>query len=378
MGYLFTSESVTEGHPDKICDNISDAVLDAVLTQDARARVACETLVKTGFVVLAGEITTKAKVNFADIARATIRDIGYTSSDMGFDAGTCAVLTAIEAQSPDISQGVTQGEGLYKEQGAGDQGLMFGFAVDETPELMPAPVSYAHKLAKRLSEVRKNGKLAFLRPDGKTQVTVEYDENQKPLRIDAVVVSSQHSEDVKHKRLKEAVLEEVVLPTLPERLIDKKTKFWINPTGRFVLGGPYADVFHGGGGNDYLQGNGGNDHLCGGTDSDEVKGNEGTDNIHGGPGHDALYGGYQADRIAGGKGEHDLIAGMRGHDTLLGQEGDDTIHDGYGNDSVSSGPGQEDRWYHCITEYRAGEHDTSQANGSNWEYHTDDSFYCEP
>jgi S-adenosylmethionine synthetase len=242
MGYLFTSESVTEGHPDKICDNISDAVLDAVLSQDARARVACETLVKTGFVVLAGEITTKAKVNFSDIARATIRDIGYTSSEMGFDAGTCAVLTAIEAQSPDISQGVTEGEGLYKEQGAGDQGLMFGFACDETPELMPAPISYAHKLAKRLTEVRKNGKLPFLRPDGKTQVTVEYDENQKPVRVDAVVVSSQHSEDVKHKRLKEAIIEEVVLPTLPARLIDKKTKFWINPTGRFVLGGPYADA----------------------------------------------------------------------------------------------------------------------------------------
>jgi S-adenosylmethionine synthetase len=242
MGYLFTSESVTEGHPDKICDNISDAVLDAILSLDPRGRVACETLVKTGFVVLAGEITTKAKVNFSDIARAAIRDIGYTSSDMGFDAGSCAVLTAIEAQSPDISQGVTEGEGLHKEQGAGDQGLMFGFAVDETPELMPAPISYAHKLAKRLTEVRKNGKLAFLRPDGKTQVTVEYDENQKPLRIDAVVVSSQHSEDVKHKRLKEAVIEEVVLPTLPERLIDKKTKFWINPTGRFVLGGPFADA----------------------------------------------------------------------------------------------------------------------------------------
>jgi len=242
MGYLFTSESVTEGHPDKICDNISDAVLDAILAQDPRARVACETLVKTGFVVLAGEITTKAKVNFSDIARAAIRDIGYTSSDMGFDAGTCAVLTAIEAQSPDISQGVTEGEGMYKEQGAGDQGLMFGFAVDETPELMPAPISYAHKLAKRLSEVRKNGKLPYLRPDGKTQVTVEYDENQKPLRVDAIVVSSQHSEDVKHKRLKEEIIEEVVLPTIPERLIDKKTKFWINPTGRFVLGGPFADA----------------------------------------------------------------------------------------------------------------------------------------
>jgi S-adenosylmethionine synthetase len=243
MGYLFTSESVTEGHPDKICDNVSDAVLDAILTEDPRARVACETLVKTGFVVLAGEITTKAKINFSDVARATIRDIGYTSSEMGFDAGSCAVLTAIEAQSPDISQGVSEGEGLYKEQGAGDQGLMFGFAVDETPELMPAPISYAHKLAKKLTEVRKNGKLAFLRPDGKTQVTVEYDEtHSKPVRIDAIVVSSQHAESVKHKTLKEAIIEEVVRPVIPERLIDKKTKFWINPTGRFVLGGPFADA----------------------------------------------------------------------------------------------------------------------------------------
>jgi S-adenosylmethionine synthetase len=242
MAYLFTSESVTEGHPDKICDNVSDAVLDAILSVDTRARVACETLVKTGFVVLAGEITTKATLNFPDIVRNTIKDIGYTSSEMGFDAGTCAILTAVEAQSPDISQGVTEGEGMYKEQGAGDQGLMFGFAVDETPELMPAPISYAHKLAKKLTEVRKNGKLAFLRPDGKTQVTVEYDENQKPVRIDAIVVSSQHSESVKHKTLKEAVIEEVVQKVIPERLIDKKTKFWINPTGRFVLGGPFADA----------------------------------------------------------------------------------------------------------------------------------------
>jgi S-adenosylmethionine synthetase len=242
MGYLFTSESVTEGHPDKICDNVSDAILDAVLTQDPRARVACETLVKTGFVVLAGEITTKAVVNFSEVARAAIRDIGYTSSEMGFDAGSCAVLVAVEAQSPDIAQGVTEGEGLYKEQGAGDQGLMFGFAVDETPELMPAPISFAHKLARRLTEVRKKGQLAYLRPDGKTQVTVEYDENQKPLRVDAVVVSSQHSEDVKHKTLKEQIIEEVVLKVIPDRLIDKKTKFWINPTGRFVLGGPFADA----------------------------------------------------------------------------------------------------------------------------------------
>jgi S-adenosylmethionine synthetase len=243
MAYLFTSESVTEGHPDKICDNVSDAVLDAILAVDPRARVACETLVKTGFVVLAGEITTKAQLNFPEIARQAIRDIGYTSSEMGFDANTCAVLTAVEAQSPDISQGVTQGEGLYKEQGAGDQGLMFGFAVDETPELMPAPISYAHKLAKKLTEVRKNGKLDFLRPDGKTQVTVEYDDDHaKPTRIDAIVVSSQHAESVKHKTLKEAIIEEVVNKVIPERLIDKKTKFWINPTGRFVLGGPFADA----------------------------------------------------------------------------------------------------------------------------------------
>ncbi len=241
MGYLFTSESVTEGHPDKICDNISDAVLDALLAQDPRSRVACETLVKTGFVVLAGEITTKATVNYPEIVRATIKDIGYVSSEMGFDATSCGILTALEEQSPDISQGVSEGEGLFKEQGAGDQGLMFGFAVDETPELMPAPISYAHKLAKKLTEVRKKGVLPYLRPDGKTQVTVEYDENQKPLRVDAVVVSSQHSEDVKHKVLKDQVIEEVVKKVIPERLIDKKTKFWINPTGRFVLGGPFAD-----------------------------------------------------------------------------------------------------------------------------------------
>jgi len=241
-GYLFTSESVTEGHPDKICDNVSDAVLDAVLAQDPKSRVACETMVKTGYVILAGEITTKAIVNFSDIARAAVREIGYTSSEMGFDAGSCAVLTAIEAQSPDISQGVSEGEGLYKEQGAGDQGLMFGYACDETPELMPAPISYAHKLAKRLTDVRKKGVLPFLRPDGKTQVTVEYGENGLPSRIDAIVVSSQHSEDVKHKALKEAVIDEVVLKVIPSKLIDKKTKFWINPTGRFVLGGPYADA----------------------------------------------------------------------------------------------------------------------------------------
>jgi S-adenosylmethionine synthetase len=241
-GYLFTSESVTEGHPDKICDNVSDAVLDAVLAQDPKARVACETMVKTGYVILAGEITTRAIVNFPDVARAAVRDIGYTSSEMGFDAGSCAVLTAIEAQSPDISQGVSEGEGLFKEQGAGDQGLMFGYASDETPDLMPAPISYAHKLAKRLTDVRKKEVLPFLRPDGKTQVTVEYGDDGRPARIDAVVVSSQHAEGVKHRALKEAIIDEVVLKVIPGKLLDKKTKFWINPTGRFVLGGPYADA----------------------------------------------------------------------------------------------------------------------------------------
>src|SRR4051812_13886483 len=240
--YQFTSESVTEGHPDKVCDQISDAILDGILEKDPSARVACETMVKTGMAVVAGEITTTAWVDMPVVVRNTIKEIGYTDSAMGFDWETCAVLTAIEKQSPDISQGVTEGTGLHKEQGAGDQGLMFGFAVDETPELMPAPISYAHKLAKKLTEVRKKGQLAYLRPDGKTQVTVEYDENQKPIRIDAVVVSSQHSEDVKHKTLKEQIIEEVVLKVIPERLIDKKTKFWINPTGRFVLGGPFADA----------------------------------------------------------------------------------------------------------------------------------------
>ncbi len=241
-GYLFTSESVTEGHPDKVCDNVSDAVLDAVLAQDPLSRVACETMVKTGYVILAGEITTKAVVNYAKIARAAVRDIGYTSSEMGFDADSCAVLLALEEQSPDISQGVDEGGGLYKEQGAGDQGLMFGYACDETAELMPAPISYAHKLAKRLTDVRKKGTLDFLRPDGKTQVTVEYGDDGMPSRIDAVVVSSQHTESVKHKTLKEAIIEDVVLKVIPSKLIDKKTKFWINPTGRFVLGGPYADA----------------------------------------------------------------------------------------------------------------------------------------
>jgi S-adenosylmethionine synthetase len=239
--YLFTSESVTEGHPDKICDAVSDAVLDAALAGDKTSRVACETLVKTGFVVLAGEITTKSTIDFGKIARGAIRDIGYTDSSMGFDADTCGILIAIEPQSPDISQGVTEGEGMFKEQGAGDQGLMFGYACDETPELMPAPIQYAHALARQLAAVRKAKKVNFLRPDGKSQVTLEY-EDGKPKRIETVVISTQHSPEVKHKQLKEAVMELVVKKSLPASLLDKKTKYFINPTGRFVIGGPFGDA----------------------------------------------------------------------------------------------------------------------------------------
>jgi S-adenosylmethionine synthetase len=240
-GHLFSSESVTEGHPDKICDIVSDSVLDAILAQDPRARVACETMVKTGFAMVAGEITTTATIDVPKIVRKAINDIGYTDSDMGFDGNTCAIMTAVEQQSPDIAQGVTEGEGLYKEQGAGDQGLMFGFAVDETKQLMPMPIDLAHRLARKLSDIRKKGKVDWLRPDGKTQVTCEY-EGTKVSRIDAIVVSTQHSESVKHKTLREAILEEVVFPVVPKHLIDKKTKFWINPTGRFVIGGPHGDA----------------------------------------------------------------------------------------------------------------------------------------
>ena len=239
--YLFTSESVSEGHPDKICDAISDAVLDACLEQDKRSRVACETLVKTGFVVVAGEITTSATLDYAKLVREAVREIGYTDSSMGFDANTCAVLTAVEQQSPDISQGVTEGAGLFKEQGAGDQGLMFGFAIDETPELMPMPIMLAHKLVKQQATLRKSGKLKWLRPDAKSQVTVEYGADGKPSRIDAVVLSTQHEDGVKHKQITEAIIEECIKPILPAKMIDKKTKFFVNPTGRFVVGGPYGD-----------------------------------------------------------------------------------------------------------------------------------------
>jgi S-adenosylmethionine synthetase len=238
--YRFTSESVTEGHPDKLCDQVSDAILDAILTQDRKSRVACETLAKTGMVVVAGEITTSARIDFPQIVRETVKEIGYVDSAMGFDAGTCAILTAVERQSPDIAQGVNEGDGLHKEQGAGDQGLMFGYATDETPELMPAAIQYAHTLARQLAAVRKKKAVDFLRPDGKTQVTLEY-ENDVPVRIDAIVVSTQHDDKVKYKQLREAVMELVIEKSLPKKLIDKATKIHVNPTGRFVIGGPQGD-----------------------------------------------------------------------------------------------------------------------------------------
>ncbi len=238
--YRFTSESVTEGHPDKLCDQVSDAILDAILSQDRRSRVACESLAKTGMVVVAGEITTSARIDFPKVVRDTVRDIGYVDSAMGFDGNTCAVLTAIERQSPDIAQGVNEGDGLHKEQGAGDQGLMFGYATDETPELMPAAIQYAHTLARQLAAVRKRKLVDFLRPDGKTQVTLEY-EGDTPVRIDAVVVSTQHDEEVKYKQLREAIVELVIDKALPKKLVDKATKIHVNPTGRFVIGGPQGD-----------------------------------------------------------------------------------------------------------------------------------------
>jgi S-adenosylmethionine synthetase len=237
--YLFTSESVTEGHPDKVADQISDAILDAIIGQDPNARVACETLVTTGMAFIAGEISTTAFADFPEIVRATIKDIGYNSSDtMGFDWQTCAVISSIDKQSPDIAQGVDRTK--PEEQGAGDQGMMFGFATNETPTLMPTPIYYAHKLSRRLTYVRKEGILDFLRPDGKTQVCVQFD-NGKPVRIDNVVVSSQHDENIAYADLQEAILKEVIMHTLPEELIDKKLKTYINPTGRFVIGGPVGD-----------------------------------------------------------------------------------------------------------------------------------------
>jgi S-adenosylmethionine synthetase len=237
---LFTSESVTEGHPDKICDKVSDSILDAIIAKDPRCRVACETLVKTGYVNVAGEVTTSTYVDIPSIVRKTIREIGYTSSQMGFDADSCGVLVALEAQSPDISLGV-DGKGVYdQEQGAGDQGMMFGYACTETTELMPLPISLAHKLARRLTYVRRREHDSFLRPDGKSQVTVEY-EGGKPKRVDTIVVSTQHREDVTHATLKEFVMEEVIRPTVPAALLDAQTHYFVNPTGRFVIGGPMGD-----------------------------------------------------------------------------------------------------------------------------------------
>lgn len=238
--YFFTSESVTEGHPDKVADAISDSILDAIMAQDPKCRVACETMVTTGMAFIAGEITTDCYVDMTQIVRDTIKEIGYDSSDMGFDWQTCAVISSIDKQSADIAQGVNEGEGLFKDQGAGDQGLMFGYATDETPELMPMTAVFAHKLTKRLAEARKTGVLPYLRPDGKAQVTIEYD-NGKAKRVDTVVVSSQHTEEVSYEDLQEGIIKEVVLKVIPLEMIDDKTRFLINPTGRFVVGGPMGD-----------------------------------------------------------------------------------------------------------------------------------------
>ncbi len=238
---VFTSESVSMGHPDKMCDQISDAVLDAILSQDSTARVACETLTTTGLIVLAGEITTRAVVDFPALVRSVVSDIGYTDSKMGFDAATCAVMVAVGKQSPDIAQGVSEGEGLHKEQGAGDQGMMFGYACDETPELMPAPIRFAHQLIEKQRELFESGELDYLRPDAKSQVSVEYD-GERPVRISAVVLSTQHSEEVSYDNLRRDVIEKLIRPSLPKQLVDENTIFHVNPTGRFVVGGPMGDA----------------------------------------------------------------------------------------------------------------------------------------
>jgi S-adenosylmethionine synthetase len=239
--FIFTSESVSEGHPDKVADQISDAVLDAILAQDKYGRVAAETLVATGLVVMAGQITTRATVEYGEIARNVIKSIGYDSSDIGFDYRTCAVLTAFDKQSSDIAQGVDEGKGLDLEQGAGDQGLMYGYACDETPQLMPMPIYYAHRLMERHAELRKDGRLPWLRPDAKSQVSVCYVDG-KPHHVDTIVISTQHAPDISHEPLTEAVIEEIVKPVLPKNMLTKDTRYLINPTGRFVIGGPMGDT----------------------------------------------------------------------------------------------------------------------------------------
>lgn len=240
--FLFTSESVSEGHPDKVADQISDAILDAVFKQDKYSRVAAETLVNTGLVVLAGEITTNANVNYQQVVRDTIREIGYTKNEYGFAADSCAILINYDQQSPDIAQGVNEGEGIDLDMGAGDQGLMFGYACDETPTLMPLPIYYSHRLMEKQSIVRKSGQLAWLRPDAKAQLTVRYDSvSGKALAFDAIVLSTQHDPDLTHKQIEEAVIEEIIKPTLPSHMITADTKFFINPTGKFVIGGPMGD-----------------------------------------------------------------------------------------------------------------------------------------
>lgn len=238
--HLFTSESVSEGHPDKVADQISDAILDSILSKDKNARVACETMVTTGMALIAGEITTSAWVDMPEVVRQTIKEIGYNSSDMGFDWQSCAVLSSIDKQSSDIAQGVDEGTGVDLDQGAGDQGLMFGYACNETSVLMPMPITYAHRLTKRQAEVRKSGALPWLRPDAKSQVTIEY-VDKVPTRVDAVVLSTQHDESISYDDLKEAVMEEIIKPTLPANMVDNNTKYFINPTGRFVIGGPVGD-----------------------------------------------------------------------------------------------------------------------------------------
>lgn len=238
--FLFTSESVTEGHPDKVADQISDNILDKMLEQDKKSRVACETLVTTGMAIIAGEITTEAYVHLPEIVRATIKDIGYKNSSMGFDWETCAVISTIDRQSADIAMGVNEDDGLFKEQGAGDQGLMFGYACKDTPTFMPMPIYLAHGLTSRLAHVRKSGQLPWLRPDGKSQVTVEYVDG-KPFRVHTVVIAAQHSPDVDYDTLREAILEKVIMGVIPEKMLDKDTQYFINTTGRFVIGGPLGD-----------------------------------------------------------------------------------------------------------------------------------------